>query len=69
MIVTVDLNGAHWKKSSRSASNGNCVEMAVAGEHIAVRDSKNLDVTPLVFSRESWVSFIAAVSAGEFDAR
>ena len=31
-----------WKKSSYSAANGNCVEVArVDGGHIGVRDSKN----------------------------
>ena len=60
--MSLDLNGA-WKKSTRSAGNGNCVEVAVDDDNVAVRDSKNLDVTPLVFSRDSWVSFISAVNA------
>jgi len=67
--VSLDLNGAQWRKSTRSAGNGNCVEVADTGDQIAVRDSKNLDVTPLVFSREAWVSFISGVSAGDFDPR
>ncbi|GAA1799980.1 hypothetical protein GCM10009682_22050 [Luedemannella flava] len=66
--MSLDLNGA-WTKSTRSAGNGNCVEVAADGVSVAVRDSKNLDVTPLVFSRDSWVTFISAINAGEFDLR
>ena len=64
-----DLAGATWKKSTRSAGNGQCVEVASVGDHVAVRDSKNVAMQPLVFSREAWVSFISGVSAGDFDPR
>jgi hypothetical protein len=34
--------GLHWKKSSWSAENGNCVEVAeLPGNNIGVRDSKD----------------------------
>jgi hypothetical protein len=67
--VYLDLAGATWKKSTRSAGNGQCVEVATVGDHVAVRDSKDIAMPPLVFSREAWVSFVTGVSAGDFDPR
>lgn len=31
-----------------------------------VRDSKNPDVPPFVFSNEEWAAFVLGVQAGEF---
>ncbi|TDP93827.1 DUF397 domain-containing protein [Labedaea rhizosphaerae] len=45
--MTDDLR---WRKSSRSANNPNCVEMAHLGHRVAVRDSKNTDGPILEFS-------------------
>jgi hypothetical protein len=61
---------AHWRKSSWSAQNGNCVEFAeLSGDVIGVRDSKDKspDRPILVFARPEWESFLAGVVAGEFD--
>lgn len=42
------MKGATWRKSSYSSSNGgNCVELAVLGTEIGIRDSKNPDTDPL----------------------
>jgi Domain of unknown function (DUF397) len=61
-----------WKKSSRSAQNGQCVEVAeLAGDLIGVRDSKdNLPGCPiLTFPGTEWNLFLSGVMAGEFDLR
>ncbi len=57
----------HWRKSSRSTSAGNCVEMAEFGGRVAVRDSKDPDGPRLVFGQEAWRGFVAGIRAGSFD--
>lgn len=50
---------ANWRKSSKSAVEGNCVEVAVAPERVGVRDSKDRDGGVLEFSAERWSDFVA----------
>lgn len=49
-----------WRKASYSSSNGGaCVEVALVGNTVAVRDSKNPDGPTLVFAPNDWKSFTA----------
>ncbi|MCX4967958.1 DUF397 domain-containing protein [Streptomyces sp. NBC_00654] len=51
-----------WRRSSRSTGMNNCVETApLDGEHLAVRDSKDLDRTPLRISATAWTSFVTGL--------
>jgi hypothetical protein len=57
-----------WRKSTRSTSGGNCVEVAKASDgRIGVRDSKNRTGPQLIFTPSEWDAFIGGVHLGEFD--
>jgi hypothetical protein len=63
--VNVDLSGAKWFKSSRSA--GGKEEVAhLDGGVVGVRDSKNPTGPALVFTPAEWDAFTADVAGGEF---
>jgi hypothetical protein len=54
-----------WFKSSRSAGNGACVEVAFAGGLVGVRDSKDPHGPVLEFTGDSWTRFVQSVSDTE----
>ncbi|MFE4516902.1 DUF397 domain-containing protein [Kitasatospora sp. NPDC056783] len=57
-----------FTKSSHSAGDDNCVEVAVPGGPTCyIRDSKDASGPSLAVGREAHAAFVRAVAAGEFD--
>ena len=63
-----DLHGAIWRKSRRSNSQGNCVELAdLPGDAIAVRNSRHPSGPALIYTRAEIDAFINGARDGDFD--
>lgn len=56
-----DLPSLTWRKSSRSGTRLNCVEIARTSEAVAVRDSKDPNGPTLVVSPATFAHFLKAV--------
>lgn len=67
----MDVTGARWRKSSFSGDGGEgdgCVEVAFLPDgHVAIRDTKDRNLPPHVYTATEWDAFVAGVQAGEFD--
>lgn len=57
---------ATWKRAT-ACGEASCVEVAMIGDEVAVRDSKVRRSPVLVFAASEWQSFLGAVRRGEFD--
>ncbi|MGH3493473.1 MAG: DUF397 domain-containing protein [Sciscionella sp.] len=58
----------HWRKSSFSSSQTNCVEVAPLDDGgVMVRDTKDRNLQAHRYTHDEWVAFVAGVKAGEFD--
>ncbi|MBG0827297.1 DUF397 domain-containing protein [Planomonospora sp. ID67723] len=63
-----EISDVVWKKSTRSAANGQCVEIAhLSDGKVGVRDSKNRKGPVLIFTPGEWDAFVGGVKDGEFD--
>ncbi|NBE82601.1 DUF397 domain-containing protein [Micromonospora rubida] len=52
-----------WRKSSRSGSNGQCVEVRDRGARVDVRDSKAPTTGTLSFDPAAWTAFTGSLKA------
>lgn len=57
----------HWRKSSYSGNNGDCVEVNLAADAVAVRDSKDPSGPALTFSPAAFRAFLARTATGALD--
>jgi len=56
-----------WVRASRCYGHGDCVELAIDGHVVLIRDSKNPDGAHLRFTRAEFAAFIDGARRGEFD--
>ena len=50
-----------WRKSARSAGNGECAEVAAFAGHVVVRDSKNPAGAMLTYPSGAWQAFLTRI--------
>ncbi|MFE9613733.1 DUF397 domain-containing protein [Streptomyces sp. NPDC006012] len=65
----VDLTHVHWRKSSYSGGANDCVEIAELDKHTAVRDSKDRDRRPLLFSKAAMRALVIRIARGPIGER
>lgn len=59
-----------WRKARASANGGgNCVEMAVAGRIVLVRNSRDPEGAVLAFAAVEWDAFVRVARGGAADGR
>jgi hypothetical protein len=64
----IDLSQAIWRKASRSAYNGGCVEVAANLPGVAaVRDSRCPEGGAHVVDRAAFARFLLDVQGGRYD--
>jgi hypothetical protein len=57
----------NWRMSTRSGSNGQCVEVRLVGDTVEVRDGKDQGGPVLAFTLGEWAAFTGGAQDGEFD--
>jgi hypothetical protein len=56
-----------WRKSTRSGTQGNCVQVRIVDGGVEVRDSKDPAGPVLRFTRAEWLAFLDGAKGDEFD--
>jgi Domain of unknown function (DUF397) len=67
-ISATRLDGAEWRKSERSNSQGACVELArLDSTTVAMRNSRDPKGTALIYPADAVRAMVSALRAGDFD--
>ena len=61
------MTSPQWRTSSYSGTNGNCVEVATAGDARLVRDTKQRQAGHLSIGDHGWRSFLDTITRGARD--
>ncbi|GAA0856221.1 DUF397 domain-containing protein [Streptosporangium amethystogenes subsp. fukuiense] len=65
-MISPDLSGAEFRKSTLSGGGNNCVEVATnLPGLVAIRDSKNPSGPTLTFSPTAWDNFLTGIRSGK----
>ncbi|MEU8117831.1 DUF397 domain-containing protein [Spirillospora sp. NPDC049024] len=59
----------NWRKSSASADESACVEVAASGPSVLVRDSRNPSAGHLALAPAHWQALLTAIRNGDLDGR
>ena len=59
------IASANWRRSSHSAANNECVEVAHVQSWALLRDSKDRDRTGLTTSAAAFTTFVNSVKAAD----
>ncbi|MGH3754235.1 MAG: DUF397 domain-containing protein [Pseudonocardiaceae bacterium] len=65
--MTGQLRHLAWRISSHSSSQANCVEVALGGPAIGVRDSKDPGGPVLAVPASHWPAFLRGIATGGLD--
>jgi hypothetical protein len=67
-ISAAKLDGAVWRKSQRSNSQGACVELArLDSATVAMRNSRDPQGTALIYPADAVRAMVGALRSGHFD--
>jgi hypothetical protein len=67
-ISATRLDGAVWRKSERSNSQGACVELArLDSATVAMRNSRDPKGTALIYPADAVRAMVSTLRAGDFD--
>jgi hypothetical protein len=67
-ISATRLDGAVWRKSERSNSQGACVELArLDSATVAMRNSRDPKGTALIYPADAVRAMVSVLRAGDFD--
>lgn len=63
----MNFGSAVWHKSSFSDHNGSCVEVALTGTAVGIRDSKDSGFGQLAVAPAGWAAFVTTLRGGGLD--